>query len=130
MLLRLGAWFEMHNVCTGGMGDLGSLVSGWLAEETTLHILLLGRSAHAHTESQPAWIPASNSPAYVTAIQCDIGTTGDMGILTEMISANGPLRAVMHAGGALCDATIGKQSVQHLRAVFAGKLQVQHAVVH
>lgn len=111
------------------MGDLGSLVSGWLAESTNLHILLLGRSAHAHKGSQPTWLPNSDSSAYVTATQCDISTTSDMGILKEMITANGKLRMVMHAGGALRDATIGKQSVQHLRTVFAGKLQVQNAEI-
>ena len=106
------------------MGDLGSLVAGWLAQTTSLHVMLLGRSVHAHSDAQSAWLPYSDSPACITAVQCDIGVKSDVGILSPMIAAIGPLRTIMHAGGALRDATIGKQSVNHIRTAFAGKLQV------
>ena len=107
------------------MGDLGYLVAGWLAQTTSLHIILLGRSARAHTGGQSTWLPSSDLPTCITAVQCDIGSRADVGILIPVIAAHGPLRTIMHAGGALRDATIGKQSVNHIRAVFAGKCQVR-----
>ena len=105
----------------GGLGGLGSLVAGWLAQVSKLHICVLGRSAHGVGNS--AWLPSWNSPASVTAMQCDVGSSADVTALRQTVLL-GPVRVLMHAGGALRDSAVAQQSMSSVRHSFAGKLQV------
>jgi saccharopine dehydrogenase-like NADP-dependent oxidoreductase len=106
----------------GGLGGLGSLVAGWLAQVSKLHICVLGRSAHGVGDS--AWLPRRDSPASITAMQCDIGSSADVTALWQTVLL-GPVRVLMHAGGALQDSAVAQQSMSSVRHSFAGKLQVR-----
>ncbi len=59
-------------------------------------------------------------------MQCDICCASDVAALMEAMAAarTGSIRAVMHIGGMLQDATLPSQSAKSLRAVFAPKVQV------
>ena len=61
----------------------------------------------------------------MTAVRCDVGSAAEVAALAEAVAPYGPVRAVMHAGGALQDATIAKQGMKSVRTTFAGKLQVR-----
>lgn len=66
-------------------------------------------------------------PVQVTAVQCNVGCAGDVKALGAKLAAAGagPVRAVLHVGGTLQDATLPAQSAATLRTVFAPKLQVR-----
>ena len=114
-----------HCPCTaGGLGDLGSLIAAWLAQTTPLHVFLLGRSGRSPKRGASRWMPPAGQQACVSAIQCDIGRAEDVADLLVRVAAAGPLQAIVHAGGALQDGTIGRQDVKSIRNAFAGKLQV------
>ena len=115
-------------VChTGGLGDLGSLVAAWLAQSTRLHVFLLGRTGRTAGRGASRWIPPATEHTCVTAVQCDVGRAEDVADLRARMAATGPLVAVLHAGGALQDGTIGKQGIKSVRTAFAGKLQARPA---
>ena len=69
------------------------------------------------------WLPYRTSPACMTTMLCDIGCAADVYALWQTTSL-GPVRVVVHAGGALKDATLAQQSMSSVRIPFAGKLQV------
>ena len=119
---------EFHPCTAGGLGDLGSLTAAWLAQTTRLHMFLLSRSGRGQRRGALRWILHAAEQACATAIQCDIGRAEDVAGLLVRVAAAGPLRAVVHAGGALQDGTIGKQGVKSVRTAFAGKLQVSPAL--
>ena len=62
----------------------------------------------------------------VTAVQCNVCCASDVAALAAMMAAAEapPVRAVLHIGGTLQDATLPAQSSRTLRTVFAPKLQV------
>ena len=101
-------------------------MAAWLAQTTRLHVFLLGRSGRsAKRNASHAWIPPLNTLACVTAVQCDVGRADDIAGLLVRVAAAGPLRILVHAGGALQDGTVGKQDMKSVRTAFAGKLQVR-----
>lgn len=114
-----------HICPAGGLGDLGSLVAAWLAQSTRLHVFLLGRSSRTAKRGASRWIPPAAEGTCVTAVQCDIGRAEDVADLRAQLAGAGPLCAVLHAGGALQDGTIGKQGTTSVRTAFAGKLQAR-----
>jgi KR domain len=59
-------------------------------------------------------------------VQCNVACAGDVAALAATMAAAGagPVRAVLHVGGTLQDATLPAQSSITMRAVFAPKLQV------
>lgn len=66
------------------------------------------------------------APVQVTAVQCNICCASDVAALAAAIAAAGagPVRAVMHVGGTLQDATLPAQTAKSLRIVYAPKVQV------
>ena len=107
------------------LGDLGSLVAAWLGQSTRLHVFLLGRSGRTAKHGASRWVPPAAEHACVTAVQCDIGRAEDVADLRARMAGAGPLLAVLHAGGALQDGTLGKQGMKSVRTAFAGKLQAR-----
>ena len=47
----------------------------------------------------------------------------------EVRTVAGPLQAVVHAAGVLCDATLPQQTANNLRAVFAPKIAGAHRLL-
>lgn len=64
-------------------------------------------------------------------MQCNICCSADVAALATTIAAAnaGPVRAVLHVGGTLQDATLPAQTSKTLRSVFAPKLQARLGVL-
>ena len=103
---------------TGGMGMLGSLFGRWLVQRKVAHVLLLGRSAGS--------LPAALSSASCSAIclaKCDAASSADVkDTLTALSFGAPPVAGLLHAGGALADATLPNQTSSSMRRAFAPKV--------
>ena len=112
---------------TGGLGSLGSLTAQWLIERGQHHMTLVGRSgklaSDAHTFLKMA---TSSCNTAVTVLAADLSTAEASGSIAG--SSKFPLSAVLHASGALADATLQKQSVGSVRSVFAAKVASLQAI--
>ena len=112
---------------TGGLGSLGSLTAQWLIEHGQQHLTLVGRSgklvSDAHTFLQMA---TSSCNTAVTVLAADMSTAEASHSVT--CTSKLPLSAVLHASGALADATLQKQSAGSVRSVFAAKVESLQAL--
>lgn len=120
---------------SGGTGALGALAARWLAAGGTKHITLLGRTgvaegAAAVGATQPGSVlaeatAAGSWAAAVTLLKCDAAAAADVAAVLDAAGGSAkqrlPLAGVLHAGGVLRDATLQKQTLAGLRAVFAPK---------
>ena len=109
-------------VITGGLGDLGLLVGGWLAQQpAACSVQLVARSPHSKAALVPRLAAAgsggSGGGGAVTVSMADLGCSEDVAALR----AGAPLAGVMHAGGVLRDAMLANQSAGTMRAVVAPK---------
>ncbi|HEV7615056.1 MAG TPA: type I polyketide synthase, partial [Solirubrobacterales bacterium] len=108
---------------TGATGTLGSLVARHLVEaHGARHLLLASRQgpeAEGATELKEE-LEALGATAEIAA--CDISDRSQLEVLLEGIDPEHRLGAVIHAAGALDDATIASLDPERLKRVFAPKL--------
>lgn len=115
---------------TGGLGDLGLEVAGWLIEQGAQHLLLLGRRPPS-TEAQEAIQKLEQRGADIHIAQVDVA---DYKALSEALSpyvqllTSGssalppPLRGVIHAAGVLKDSTLETMAWEQFVEVFQPKV--------
>nr|MCW1957436.1 beta-ketoacyl reductase [Mycobacterium sp.] len=97
---------------TGGLGDLGLLTAGWLADLGARHLVLLGRTAVRRTADHESFEPATRRRvAAIRALErrgisvetaaIDIGAAAEVTALLADRDARGaaPIRGVIHAAG-------------------------------
>ncbi len=108
---------------TGGTGGLGSLVAMHLAERHGAGSLLLvsrhGRAAPGAPELEEA---LAKLGAQATILPCDVTDREQLRGLLDSIPPERPLRAVVHAAGALDDCLIASLTPERLDAVLAAKV--------
>eukprot|EP00873_Tetraselmis_striata_P023674 jgi/Tetstr1/443938/TSEL_031889.t1 len=103
---------------SGGMGMLGTLTAEWLVRRQVPHVLVLGRNVGATPPSARLTIVAA-----LSLVQCDVSVSSDSVVLEQYHAERPPpLVGLMHAGGALADATLPKQTAAAMRAAFAPKM--------
>ncbi|MBL1121081.1 SDR family NAD(P)-dependent oxidoreductase, partial [Streptomyces sp. 110] len=104
---------------TGGTGSLGSLIARHLVTEHGVRDLVLtsrqGPDAGGATELTTE---LQQHGARVRTISCDLT---DRAALARLIDETGPLTGVIHAAGALADATIDHLDTDALTTTFAPK---------
>eukprot|EP00873_Tetraselmis_striata_P013540 jgi/Tetstr1/433804/TSEL_002429.t1 len=103
---------------SGGMGMLGTLTAEWLVRRQVPHVLVLGRNVGATPLPDKL-----TSVAALSLVQCDVSMSSDL-VELEQYHADRPppLVGLMHAGGALADATLPNQTAAAMRAAFAPKM--------
>ncbi|XP_026190294.1 uncharacterized protein LOC113146609, partial [Cyclospora cayetanensis] len=111
-------------VITGGLGALGLVVAGWLAEEGARNIVLIARrEAPPPFDSVPEWNWLSNINCKVSFFSCDVSNYEDVRSVFKKIQKTvAPIKGVFHAAGALADSLLDSQSLEGLRRVYAGKV--------
>ena len=111
---------------TGGMGSLGSVLASWVeCGELATSLCLIGRSGRMAASSTSAGLAGllSASVTAVTLLLSDVSSReGSGSMLASATSPAVPLTALFHSGGVLADATLAKQSVWGIRAVFSAKV--------
>ncbi len=118
-----GAWSfapDGSYVVTGGLGDLGLKVAGWLARSGAKHITLIGRTGlPEHSAGQESTVPEDvarkiaairtieNSGATVEIAQADVADPAQMNAVFERIRREAPpLRGIVHAAAGIAAQTL------------------------
>ncbi len=105
---------------TGGLGALGLLVAGWLADEGARHIVLNGRRA-PDARAQATLDELAAKGVTVTVALGDVADPDDVRRILGQGSA--PLRGVVHAAGLLEDGMIADLDVGRFERVMAPKVK-------
>jgi malonyl CoA-acyl carrier protein transacylase len=105
---------------TGGLGALGLLVAGWLADEGARHIVLNGRRA-PDAKAQATLDELAAKGVTVTVALGDVADPDDVRRILGQGSA--PLRGVVHAAGLLEDGMIADLDVGRFERVMAPKVK-------
>jgi acetylornithine/succinyldiaminopimelate/putrescine aminotransferase/NADPH:quinone reductase-like Zn-dependent oxidoreductase/predicted amino acid dehydrogenase/acyl carrier protein len=108
---------------TGGLGDLGLLVAGWLVEQGGRNLILVGRRGADET-SRPKVNALEKAGARVAVAKADVA---DAQQLATAVAEAGrdlpPLRGVVHAAGVLDDGLLVNLDRQRFDRVLAPKVQ-------
>lgn len=109
-------------VVTGGLGGLGLVVAGWLADGGATRIVLSGRSApSADAEAAIAELRAAGTE--VDVVRGDVTRAGDADAMVSAATAGGvPLRGVIHAAGVLQDEVVSRVTAAALERVWSPKV--------
>jgi NADPH:quinone reductase-like Zn-dependent oxidoreductase/acyl carrier protein len=107
---------------TGATGTLGALTARHLAEaHGARHLLLVSRSGEEAPGARELREELEEQGAEVTIAACDVSQRPALEQLFASIPAEHPLGAIVHAAGALDDATIDSLSAERFAHVFAPK---------
>ncbi|WP_431868692.1 SDR family NAD(P)-dependent oxidoreductase [Nocardiopsis eucommiae] len=125
LVLRVPAPFPREGtvLVTGGTGGLGHrlarhLVSGYGVR----NLLLLGRRGPDTPGQAERTAQLEALGARVEVVSCDAADREDLARVLDAVPADRPLRAVVHAAGALDDATVTALTSEQLRAVLRPKV--------
>ena len=113
---------ERTVLIVGGTGGLGALVARHLVvEHGARRLLLAGRSGEEASGAAELKANLEENGAEVTIARCDVSSPEQLEALVASVPAEHPLGAVVHAAGALEDATIENLDRARVEAVFAPK---------
>lgn len=106
-------------VISGGMGALGQVVAGYLAEQGATHVLLLSRTAYS-----PEDLPKLRKNVAVASLTCDVVDIRQVEAIPAWLHAQGwPVVAgVIHIAGLLTDGTLLNQTPSMLAQAWAVKV--------
>jgi pimaricinolide synthase PimS1 len=115
---------EATVLITGATGGIGAIVARHLVvEHGARHLLLASRSGEKAEGAKELGEELQDLGADVRIAACDVANKGQLEELLAAIPAERPLGAVIHAAGALDDATIESLSPERLDRVFAPKAE-------
>jgi polyketide synthase 12 len=113
---------ERTVLITGGTSGLGALAARHLAaEHGARRLLLASRSGEEASEAAGLKATLEEIGAEVTIARCDVSSAEQLEALVASVPPQHPLGAVVHAAGALADATIENLDHAQVEAVFAPK---------
>ena len=108
---------------TGGLGDLGLLVAGWLVGRGARNVVLLGRSDPG-VEAGAVIAELEQGGARVLVARADVTHESELvRALKELQSELPPVCGVIHAAGMLDDGILMNQSWERFAPVLAPKVQ-------
>jgi NADPH:quinone reductase-like Zn-dependent oxidoreductase/acyl carrier protein len=107
---------------TGGLGGLGLVVAGFLAEQGARRLVLAGRRPPgAEAEASLAALRAAG--VEIKVVQGDVRSPQDVvRMVAESETVGAPLKGVVHAAGVLEDATLLSMDAGRLEAAMAPKV--------
>ncbi|MBF6063743.1 SDR family NAD(P)-dependent oxidoreductase [Nocardia terpenica] len=92
---------------TGGTGAIGGHLARWLARGGAEHLVLVSRRGPQAAGAAELTAELEALGARVTVVACDVGDPAAVAdLLAEIDAGPSPLRAVMHAAGALDDGLV------------------------
>ena len=114
-------------IILGGTGSIGSLAATWMVDAGAEEIIMVGRTgklspaAASHFSTLLAQQASHTACATMVSIaRCDTACEEESSWLYEQ--ARNAKKLILHAGGVLADATVGKQSLAGIRQAFAAKV--------
>ncbi|GGJ42830.1 type I polyketide synthase [Deinococcus roseus] len=107
---------------TGGLGDLGLEVAGWLQKQGAKHLLLVAR--HPSEQAEPRIQHLKQAGAQVTVIYADVADASEMRQLFGHIKQHlPPLKGVIHAAGTTDDGLLQNLTWPRFAKVLEAKVQ-------
>jgi NADPH:quinone reductase-like Zn-dependent oxidoreductase/acyl carrier protein len=107
---------------TGGTGALGLATARHLVDRGARYIALVGRRAPS-ARATAAIVALETSGARVVAVSADVADRAQLAAaLDEVSRALPPLRGIVHAAGALADATVATMDAAAVRAALRPKV--------
>jgi len=117
--------FVGTSIVTGGLGGLGLMTAKVLIEAGVRCVVLVSRSGTVKHSDQGLEVRLDAlraSGAEIVIERCNMSVEAEVeAMLQRMRSEHGPLKAVIHAAGALSDGLLSKQDADSMRRVFAPK---------
>ena len=114
-------------IILGGTGSIGSLAATWMVDRGTGEIIMVGRTGKLSPASAVNFsnllAQQANDSACATMIsiaRCDTACEEESSWLYNQ--ARNARKLILHAGGVLADATVGKQTLPGIRQAFAAKV--------
>ena len=105
----------------GGLGGIGLLIAGWMADRGARSIVLMGRRAPS-AEAEATIAKIRKGGVDVRVIAADISQAQDVAEMFSSISAMPQLRGIVHAVAAVDDALLTDLTVDQVRRVSVPKL--------
>jgi myxalamid-type polyketide synthase MxaE and MxaD len=113
---------EATYLVTGGLGALGLLVARWLVEHGARHLVLVGRRGPDDAAEQELQA-LRGAGAEVRVARADVSDELALAqVIADAAMSMPPLRGVVHAAGALDDATLGTLDPARLLAILEPKV--------
>jgi len=120
---------EKTTLITGGTGGLGATVARHLAEaHGARHLLLASRSGKGAKGAEELAAELGELGAEPQIVACDVSDPAALAGLLGSIPEERPLGAVIHAAGAIADATIERLDAEAVERVFAPKADAAWAL--
>ena len=117
-----GGWVPSGAVLvTGGTGALGGRVARWLAGHGAERVVLLSRRGLGAPGAAELRVELVESGCAVDVVACDVADRAGLRAVVEAVSAETPLRAVVHAAGVLDDGVLEGLTPERLGSVIAAK---------
>ena len=120
-------------IILGGTGSIGSLAATWMVDRGAAEVIMVGRTGKLSPTSAANFSTllvqqTKDSPCatMISIARCDTACEEESSWLYNQ--ARNAKKLILHAGGVLADATVGKQSLAGIRQAFAAKVDAaQHA---
>jgi acyl transferase domain-containing protein/NADPH:quinone reductase-like Zn-dependent oxidoreductase/acyl carrier protein len=114
---------------TGGLGNLGSLIAGWLAANTVACVRLAGRTGHTtHVPDVLAKATTGESVSVVSTERLDAGLSSEA--RAPCFRTSRVTGILVHAGGVLHDCTLPNQNASSVYASSAAKVSALQNLQH
>ncbi|MEU9099689.1 amino acid adenylation domain-containing protein [Streptomyces sp. NPDC048361] len=108
---------------TGGAGDLGRRVAGWLADTHGVRDLVLTSRRGMDTPGAEALVAEfAERGVTVIVMACDAGVRDEVAAVMALFGDERPLRGVVHAAGVLDDGALTDLTPERFDAVFVPKV--------
>ena len=108
---------------TGGLGALGLKVAQWIAEQGGKRLALMGRKAPS-AEAQQVIEQLEAAGVNVLVVLGDVARSPDVEtIISQLTTADFPLKGVVHAAGVLDDGLLSQLSWSQFTKVMAPKVE-------
>ena len=106
---------------TGAFGGLGLKVAGWLVKQGAKTLVLAGRNPPS-SEAEAVLDGLRNQGVRVLPVRCDVADRAQVQALIAAAQEAAPLKGVIHAAGALADASLAGQTWAKFEQVLAAKV--------
>ncbi|KAK1176716.1 SDR family NAD(P)-dependent oxidoreductase, partial [Streptomyces sp. NBS 14/10] len=118
------AWRPRGTVLiTGGTGAVGSHVARWLAANGAEHLVLISRSGRSTADSEALEAELAALGARTTIEACDVTDRAALADLVDRVaSEESPIRAVIHAAGAVSSIPVADTRIEDLAEVISAKV--------
>jgi acyl transferase domain-containing protein/acyl carrier protein len=108
---------------SGGMGDLGMLITNYLLDKGAKNIVSLGRNLKSNEQIEKASDKAKQLGACLSFRAVDVSNPTDLKhVFNDIQKSAYPLKGIIHAAGLVDDDMLAKQTIERFNKVYQPKV--------